>query len=306
MRLSINTLRHFATEWVMLLAAILLNQSMNAQTSKNYRLKNFDYPVTVYQWDYNRAHGTYLGLNWSTSTFDQNLGEGDEGLFNGPGLVLNKLFKGGHTIDAQASYNFGSLSHYPAADRMASRLNGQITVAKRTREKGQTLGPLNNAQLPENKKISGFSIRDIEVNVMTMIQVSGGLSYHPMQYGTRNVLAHTGITWSQGTATYVEVNGEGFPARAISKSFKANLLWYPNLSMMKFPGLEFAYGLHSFGFQHPIVKRAWYRNVLIPEHGEVFIGFSPFTNTGPNGRTQVHFLFGFRSRLMNIGSGHID
>jgi hypothetical protein len=290
----------------MLLVVTVLNQSITAQTSKNYRLKHFDYPVTVYQWDYERAHGTSLGYNWSTCTFDESLGTGDEGLFNGPGLALNRLFPGGHILHAQAAYNWGSLGHYPAADRVASRLNGQWTVAKWKRDKEETLGPLNYAQFPANKVISGFSIKDIEVNGMHMIQVSGGLSYHPMQYGTRYVLAHTGIVWARGTATYVEVNGEGFAPQALAKELKANVLWYPHASIMQFPGLEFAFGLHSFDIQHPVNKSAWYRNVLSRGHGEVFIGFSPFTNTGPNGRNEVHFLFGFRSSLLNMGSGYID
>lgn len=306
MKMITSALKHVATVWGGLLMGTLMSQTITAQTSRNYRLKDFDYPVSVYQWDYARASGSSVGLNWSASTFVEDLGKGDEGLFNGPGLFLSRLFPGGHLFDAQAAYNFGPLSHYPVADRVASRVNGQLTVAHWKREEGQEVGPLYYARLPANKAISGYTLKGVEVNVMTMIQVSGGLSYHPMQYGTRNVLAHTGIVWSRGTATYVEVNGEGFAAQAVSKELKANLLWYPNLSIMKFPGLEVALGLHSFDIQHPINKSAWYRNVLSRAHGEVFIGFSPFTNTGPNGQTQVYYLFGFRSGLVNIGGGTIN
>lgn len=306
MKLITNALKHVATVWGGLLVGTLWSQTITAQTSTNYRLKDFEYPVSVYQWDYARASGASVGLNWSASTIAQDFGRGDEGLFNGPGLFLNKLFMGGHILDARAAYNFGLLSHYPAGDRVSSRLNCQVTVAHWKRDQGQTVGPLYYARLPENKVISGYSLKGVEVNVMNMIQISGGLSYHPMQYGTRNVLAHTGIVWSRGTATYVEVNGEGFAAQAQSKELKVNLLWYPNLSIMKFPGLEVALGLHSFDIQHPINKSAWYRNVLSRAHGDVFIGFSPFTNTDPSGQTQVYYLFGFRSGLVNIGGGTIN
>lgn len=305
MRLFIKVVRSDATVLGVLFAATALSPSITAQTSKSYRLKDFDYPVTVYQWDYARASGSLVGLNGSVSTFVEDLGEGDEGLFNGPGLFLSRLFPGGHILDVQASYNFGQLSRYPAADRVASRVNCQLTVAHWKREQGQEVGPLYYARLPANKAISGYSIKNVEVNVMTMIQVSGGLSYHPMQYGTRNVLAHTGVVWSRGTATYVEVNGEGFAPQAQSRELKANLLWYPNLDMMQFPGLEVAFGSHSFDIKHPVNKSAWYRNVISRAHGEVFIGFSPFTNTGPNGQTQVYYLFGFRSSLLNLGGGRI-
>lgn len=305
MRFCINALRQVATLCGVLLVVTALSPSITAQTSKNYRLKDFDYPVTVYHWDYARASGTLVGLNGSASTFVEDLGDGHEGLFNGPGLFLSRLFPGGHILDVQASYNFGPLSRYPSADRVASRVNGQLTVAHRKREEGQTVGPLYYARLPANKAISGYSIKNVEVNVMTMIQVSGGLSYHPMQYGTRDVLAHTGIVWSRGTATYVEVNGEGFAPQARSVELKANLLWYPNLNMMKFPGLEFAFGSHSFDIKHPVDKSTWYRHLMSRVHGEVFIGFSPFTNTGPNGQTRVYYLFGFRSSFLNLGGGRI-